>query len=173
MVKVFSLLLSVIAPGTGHLIRRQYLRASGLMLAFVAALDGVIIARWLIKDEGFGASLMTWSLIALAAVWLVAVGHTFYLCFIFNEKRHRRRVEILFTEGQQDYLRGDHEAALAAFRQSVRLEPEDPDVRFYLALAYRALGHTRRARRTLRKCLDIDTKRKWTWEVENILKAMK
>ena len=67
MVKVFSLLLSVIAPGTGHLIRGQYLRASGLMLAFVASLDGIIIARWLVKDEALGPTLMMWSLIALAA----------------------------------------------------------------------------------------------------------
>lgn len=173
--KVLAVLLTALVPGAGHLVRREYLRAAALLLAFVLLVDGIVVGRMLIAPDSpeRGRRIATWSSVGAAGVWLLAMGHIVYVSFLFDEEAHRRRVEVLFCGGQQDYLRGDHEAAAAAFRQVVKLDPEDPDARLYLAAAYRALGRFWRARRQLRKCRSVDVSGKWAWEIAQAMAAMR
>ena len=173
MPTAFSLALTAVVPGAAHLKLRQYLRASALLFFYVLFIDLYIYARWVVTDAEAGALLGAWALLGAAAVWLIGMGHMVYLCFFFDKEAHRRRVEELFLQGQQQYLRGEHRTALDSFRQGVRLAPEDPDMRFYLALAYKALGELRRARRTLRQCRNLDdADRKWHWEIEQLRQEM-
>jgi tetratricopeptide (TPR) repeat protein len=173
--RLLPVLLSAIAPGAGHLVRRQYLRAAALLLTFVVLLDGVAIGLLLVapREPELGHRLALHCGIGAGFVWLVALGHMIYRSYVFDENRQRQRVELLFRQGQQDYLRGDHQAALEAFKQAIKLDREDADLRLYLASTYQALGQRRRARRALRKCLNVDDAGKWTWEVEQALAATK
>lgn len=173
--KLLALLLTVILPGLGHFIIRQYLRASLLLLLFVLLADGTVVGRMLIapRNAELGGQMTLLCAAGAGCIWLAAVAHIFYLNFIFNEKAHRDRIEQLFQQGQQNYLRSQYDEAAAAFRRAVRLDPEDPDVRFYLGCTLREMGLKRKARSQLRKCRILDVQDKWEWEVKDAMAAFK
>ena len=58
-------------------------------------------------------------------------------------------------EGERDAAQGVWESATAAFRNAAQLDPQAPDVRYALALAYEANGNFSQAEAELQKCLRL------------------
>ena len=165
-----ALLVAHIIPGGGHIILGSTMR--GLCIFAVVGLhfDGVVVGLFgpetgissdvLILGSGSFAFLV-WAY-SLYDVWRRAFG------------RYRESLRIVkykhFRTGLIRYLGEDFEGAIREFKSALKLDDEDVDALYYLAVAHLEDGNTRSGMRLLKRCRSLDTQKKWADEVGKFLR---
>ena len=115
----------------------------------------------------------------------VDTGGTFTDCLAVDADGRERRVKVLSSaalRGRVVEALGERRLRIAAAwdgpDQLVRgfgfrlLDRDDVDAHYYLAMACRAGGDRRRARRVLRQCRELDEQNKWAAETDRALRAL-
>ena len=162
--RILSILLTIVLPGAGHLLRRKYLRGVGLLFCLGVCVDGMFFA-WIRLGETSGERYM-YGFIALGAIlWLYALADIIRLARVDREAAQQRKDEHL-RQGLIHYLRDELDQAIAEFRAVLKLDSDDADARFHLAKAYRVAGQLDKASRALRRCRACDEEDKWAAEID-------
>jgi len=64
--------------------------------------------------------------------------------------------EVLLEVGQSYLLKKDYEKAIIKFSEALRINPHDPEVYYYLGLAYEGAGKYPEAVKTYEKTIKLD-----------------
>jgi tetratricopeptide (TPR) repeat protein len=108
-----------------------------------------------------GLAFLVW-VYSLYDVWRRAFG------------RYRESLRVVkykhYRTGLIHYLGGDFEGAAREFKSALKLDDEDVDALYYLAVTYLDNDNTRAGRRLLKRCKALDTQKKWADEVGRYLR---
>ncbi|NUN48698.1 MAG: hypothetical protein HUU15_07705 [Candidatus Brocadiae bacterium] len=159
--------LGFVLPGAGHIVLGRPGRGLWMFfwVAFFAnaALIAPVFDLWGASVDARGC------LVAAGIVWLYAALDLLRLLFW----RHRRKLEEVKREKLLSafgfYLRGEYGRARARLKQILRMDRDDPDAHFHMALTYKREGMPRLAKRHFRLALSLDPGRKWEEEVRKEL----
>ncbi len=161
-------LFSVLVPGGGAILRRKYLKAAVVIIAFLALLECwavLVTVRPLGIPEYASAGVMT---AMLAIVVANAVAEVYHLA----RRRHRSaggKAGDLHSQALSAYIVGDDRKAEELITSALRLDEINPDFVFLKGQIAARMGKARRARRLFRKCASFDEYGKWKWEIEAAL----
>jgi tetratricopeptide (TPR) repeat protein len=136
-----------------------------LFAVFGLAIDGVLLGLY---GPVFGASAD--SLIVGAGLFAILLwGYGLYDVWrkTFGRLREGLRAEEAkhFRAGLVHYLGENLDEATREFLFVLRLDDEDIDALFYLAMTHQRAGRYPHARRLFRKCQALDVWGKWTDEI--------
>ena len=160
-----SLLAALLIPGSGHIILGSTMRGLCIFAVIGLLFDGIVVGLFgpgtgnssdlLILCSGSFAFLV-WAY-SLYDVWRRAFG------------RYRESLRVVkykhFRTGLIHYLGGDFERAAREFRSALKLDDEDVDALYYLAVTSLDNGNTRAGMRLLKRCKALDRQKKWADEV--------
>jgi|UniRef100_A0A7V3RFS7 superkiller protein 3 len=65
-------------------------------------------------------------------------------------------IEVLLEIGQSYLLNKEYEKAISKFSEALKINPHDPEVYYYLGLAYEHVGKLEQAKQMYEKALAID-----------------
>lgn len=157
---------SIAVPGAGQVIIGHSLRGLSIFAVFGLAMDGVVLGFY---GPVFGASadglVMGAGLFAIL-LWCYSLYDVWRRTF--GRMREGRQTEKAkhFRAGLVHYLSKELDEAAREFRFVLRLDDEDLDALFYLAMALHQAGRERRARRLFKRCLALDDLEKWRDEID-------
>jgi len=165
-----AFLVALIIPGSGHIILGSTMRGLCIFAVVGLLLDGIIVglfgpetgisSDFLILGSG-GCAFLVWAY-SLYDVWRRAFG------------RYRESLRVVkykhFRTGLIHYLGGDLERAAREFKNAMKLDDEDVDALYYLAVTFLDNGNTRAGMRLLKRCKVLDMQKKWADEVGKYLK---
>lgn len=162
---------SVLIPGGGAIIRRKYFRAAALIVLFLGLLQVYLLVKAI-----HPAGLPAWTEPAvLAGIIAILAANAAFEAYILVRGRGvdaRARLESLYSQALGAYIRGDDGKASELLRAASRLDGLNADVLFLRAQVAARQGHSRRAGRLFRKCMDFDEKGKWGWETQTALNRL-
>jgi len=162
--RLTPVLLSVIA-GIGHLVEGRDLKGLVLFALFASGLAGTLEGLFLWYGPGKSVVTAVSASVALGA-WVYSLWDILRLSYEpWREKNRLRRKEHI-RRGTIAFLRGEYETAERELLAALRLDPNDPDSLFRLAVLARVRGETGRASRYLRALRRVDLAGKWAWERE-------
>ena len=168
MKKILTLILSFILPGIGHILRGKILMGIVAFLAVVTLLDA-----WAYLEFSTPEPSASWKFGLLAGsyalIWIICQAHMGYLLWIRDPERFHDQKELAFGEGLRYYVVDDIPNAIRQFERVLRIDPSDRDACFHLAVCFSRSGMYRRAKRSFRKCTELDDDRKWAVEIEEEL----
>jgi len=107
---------------------------------------------------------------------------TAWVCSLIETLQFGLERKALGTEADRDahirkgvvsYLKGEFGRAAEEYRKALALDRNDTDARFHLAMALKAQGSHRRARRTLKQCLALDPDTKWYADIHDELENLR
>lgn len=65
-------------------------------------------------------------------------------------------IEVLMEIGQSYLLNKEYDKAIAKFSEALKINPHDPELYYYLGLAYEQFGKLEQAKAMYLKALDLD-----------------
>ncbi len=145
----------------------------GLILAgfFAVVVNVAILSRWVWT----GWLAPTWPpfLAALAVTtWVATMGYTIWWLWRLHPERHRQEIERLFRESLEFYLQGRWSEARGRCEQILARDESDADCLMHLGLIYVRSGRADLARPVFRQCLDLESGRRWSWEIAEALRQL-
>lgn len=163
---------SVLIPGLGQMLMGRPIRGSLFLLGAGLCVDVSAIAWFRLAAVPPTRSALTFGPLVLAALlWLYGIVDAFILARPEAAQVARRRDQH-YRQGLLCFLVDDLEEAEAQFRQAIRLDRDDVDARFHLALTLKARGDLRKARRVLLQCRELDEEKKWRSEIGRELESL-
>ncbi|MFH0964457.1 MAG: hypothetical protein V2A58_10655 [Planctomycetota bacterium] len=163
--RVVYVVLTILFPGLGHLVKGEHLKGVVLGICFALPFSGFLVS-WAVYTEAFHPAFEIVCLCLFAAVWIVAIIDIARRVYFVDESATLKEKERLFREGVEAYLRGDFNRAEEALHALLRVDHDDPDGYFHLAMVFKEKGDLERARKALRRCRSVDDADKWAWEVQ-------
>lgn len=158
-----KLLWSALFPGLGHLLAERHFK--GALLAVLFSITVQTLLMGLVWPESFGTARPAMCGLALA-IW------TYALISLWLGLRHGEHAalagqsEAALMRGIRAMLANDLSAAEKAFRTLLKLDDRDVEGWLYLARTCQLQGQHDRARRFYRVVRNLDSQRKWTWEID-------
>jgi len=165
MKKFFTLVLSALLPGIGHITKGRVAVGIAFFLSVVTLLDCIAYLEFSTPDAP-PAWKETMLLGLLALVWLGCQAHLLYLLHFRDPARHHEEKELAFREGLRYYLLDELPSAIRQFERVLRIDPFDCDACFHLAVCLSRAGMYGRAIRRFKKCTELDDTRKWSDEIQ-------
>lgn len=171
--KRIQLVLTVLLPGSGHILSGRVSRGVILWALFFVAILGSA-ARVVVLNY---AALSDWVLACLtitaAGVWAHAIVDFTDFTFGLGRRPDPDEVEALFRAGLIHYIRDELDEAAAQFSQAAKVTRRNPDAHVNLAHVYALQGDVRAARRSLRRCVRFDEEGQWADDVETLEARLK
>jgi len=150
-------------PGLPQLWWRGDLRALLAALAFAAAVNAILVVTF-IWPEMVPSRLLTFGQLAVSAVWLVSVAHSFRAL-----RRIRQPIsattETWFRQAQEEYLQGHWFEAESLLKKVIRDQARDVDAHLMLAGVYRKSDRHDEAILVLNRLQKLDGATKWALEI--------
>lgn len=159
-------------PGLGHIAIGRCFRGVLLFFGFTFFVNGFIIAPVLWHD-GFGRDISVALACAGSIYWLYATLDFFRIAYWRGLQSVRDSKRRLFLDALTHYLRNDLAAARRELRTILRLDSDDADAYFHLAMTYKAMGARWRARRCFALCRTKDSHGKWSHQIRDELVDLK
>ena len=157
-----TFVLSLLMPGAEQILHGRPLRGVLLYFAFVLTLAVALLRAAYLGTEVWADGPFLIGLAMAVVLWLAAQGLLMRRGYL---QRHRARFAAErnrhFELGVRCYLSNDLGAAAAAFREALRLDPEDADAWFYLEDVLAEAGRTADAQRARKRCAAVDFAGKW------------
>ncbi|MBI3096839.1 MAG: hypothetical protein HYY93_01130 [Planctomycetes bacterium] len=168
---VWKAICTVLAliPGLGHIAIGRCFRGVLLFFGFTFFVNGFIIAPFLWHGDGFGRDISVALACAGSVYWLYATLDFFRIAYWRGLQSVRDSKRRLFLDALTHYLRNDLAAARRELRSILRLDSDDADAYFHLAMTYKAMGARWRARRCLALCRTKDANGKWLHQIREEL----
>jgi len=167
--------ISLALPGCGHIAAGRHLKGLLLFFLFGFAADGVLYgqAKAFLRPDQPTPTVCTLALLLGIGLWAYALADT--VALVRRTRRVAASASVADAHVRQAlvaYLANDLDAASAALRAALRLDPTDADALFYLGVVLARTGRPRHARRFLRRCLRWDRESKWEAEAQAQLRAL-
>jgi tetratricopeptide (TPR) repeat protein len=167
--------ISLALPGCGHIAAGRHLKGLLLFFLFGFAVDGVLYgqAKAFLRPDQPTPTACTVALFLGIGLWGYALADT--VALVRRAGRVAASASVADAHVRQAlvaYLANDLDAASAALRSALRLDPTDADTLFYFAVVLAHTGRPRHARRFFRRCLRWDREGKWEAEVQAQLRAL-
>jgi len=157
---------SMILPGAGQVVIGRSLRGLSIFAVFGLAMDGVVLGLY---GPVFGASadrLVMGAGLSAILLWCYSLYDVWRRTFGRMREGLQTEKAKHFRSGMVHYLSRELDEAAPDFRFVLRLDDEDLDALFYLAMTLHHAGRYRRARRLFRRCLALDDSEKWRDEID-------
>jgi tetratricopeptide (TPR) repeat protein len=160
-------LAGFVVPGAGHVFLGRAPRGIFLFFWFLffvnAWLVAPVLSAWALSPDPKGM------LAAAGVIWLYAVLDLLRILIWRNRKAldDAKRERFLGAFGL--YLRGEYARARQKLKGVLRMDRDDPDAMFHIAMTYKREGIPRLAKRYFRRSLRVDPWRKWEDEVRREL----
>ncbi|MEW6358402.1 MAG: tetratricopeptide repeat protein [Planctomycetota bacterium] len=168
-----AILAALVVPGLGQIILGR--PVNGLfVLASCSFFTLLAVFRLLVGKAAYVCD-DRWLILAIAAggvAWAMGLIETIRLGFRGRTRRTQAERDRHIRSGMTSYLKGEFGQAEAEFEAALKLDPNDGDARFHLAMVQKAQGRHADARRTLKKCLALDENTKWHPEIAEELKQL-
>ncbi|MBI4712576.1 MAG: hypothetical protein HY762_04655 [Planctomycetes bacterium] len=162
--KLLALLLSVFLPGLGQVWLSRYRRGIALFFSVVILLD---LALVIIPFSVPSLSAIIFILWAFAVIiYIYNLNDIIWVVFLRERRSLAEKKKPLFQEGVKFYLANNLDNAAESFRQVLKLDRDDIDVMFYLALVYKNMGKHGNGRRMFNKCSNLDLNNKWKQQIQ-------
>ncbi len=153
-----------LVPGLAHvLVLDRPGVGTAYFLIFMAGVDAVVAARWLL-DVDWAADLLLAGIAVAGLVWLVAFLDMARLAFFRDYEKRAEERRTLAGRGVRAYAAGRLGEARTAFRACLALDARDADALFWYGCIEARRGKRRRARRAFRRCVRHDLDGKWAWQ---------
>ena len=157
--------ITILFPGLGHILKGEHLNGVVISICWSLPLQGFLYSTFVWTDL-FHPAFSTVSLALLAGIWILSIVDISRRLYFVDENATAREKDRLFRESSEAYLKGDLNRAEEALGAMLKLDREDADGHFHLAMILKAKGETEKARRALRRCRSVDDSDKWGWEIE-------
>ncbi len=157
------LLGSVLFPGLGHLLAGRYFK--GALLAVLFSLTVQTLLMGLVWPESFETTRPVMCGLALG-IWTYALLSLWWGLRRAEHTTSTGQSEAVLMRGIRAMLANDLSAAEEAFRGLLRLDDRDVEGWLYLARTCQLQGQHDRARRFYRVVKNLDSRRKWTREID-------
>lgn len=164
MKRKLAIFFSVLFPGVGQIILGRYVNGFFLFAVYTFFLL-LGISRFLVSDTFLGDRALCLAVGAAAAAWACALIETLQVGVGRKSKGTKADRDQHLRSGIVCYLKGEFGRAAEEFEAALALDRNDQDARFHLAMALKAQGSHRKARRALKQCLALDPNTKWYPEI--------
>ncbi|MCE9581234.1 MAG: tetratricopeptide repeat protein [Planctomycetes bacterium] len=155
-------------PGAGHVVVGRISRGVWLFAWFAffanAAAVAPIFAALGARVSPIGCA------VAAGVIWLYAALDLLRILIWRHRKALEEKKREKFLSAFGYYLRGEYSRARAKLRAVLKLDRDDPDAHFHMAMTYKRDGMPRLAKKHFRKSLVLDPWRKWQEEVKRELR---
>ena len=159
------ILMSILFPGLGHIVKGEHAKGVVLSICYGLSLQGFLYSTYVWRLM-FAPAFPAVCLVLAVALWAFALVDISRRLYFVDEDAEARNRDRLFREGLLAYLRGDLPRSEEALVNLLKVDRDDADGCFHLALVYRQKGDVEKARKTLRRCRSADDNDKWEWEIE-------
>ena len=163
--------MTILFPGLGHIVKGENAKGVVLAICWGLSLQGYLYGTFVWREMW-----ETWfsavCLVFAAALWIFAIVDIARRLYFVDEDAAARERDRLFSEAMVAYLQGDLNRAEETLHMMLKMDRDDPDGRFHLAMIYKEKGDSDKARRVLRRCRSVDDADKWAWETEQELASM-
>lgn len=168
MPRRLSIALLSIWPGLAQIWTGQEILGLILASLFAATLNLAILSRFL-WTEAFASGMPAFFAAVAAITWVAALGYTLWWLWRCHPERHREEIDGLYRMAVESYLQGRWDESRRLLEQVLSLDETDADALMQLATLYVRTYQTDLARATFRQCLDLESGRKWEWEIRREL----
>jgi len=160
-----ALLIALVIPGAGQIILGSTLRGLCIFAVIGLLFDGIVVGLFG-PETGISSNFLILGLAGFAfLVWAYSLYDVWRRAF----GRYRESLRIVkykhYRTGLIHYLGGDFDGAIRDFKSVLKLDDEDVDALYYLAVAHLENGNTRAGMRLLKRCKSLDKQKKWADEV--------
>jgi len=168
MLATISLIATVIFPGTGHLLLRQYLKGCVLAGLFAASTDVFLIAAFL-WPGGSRLGLILVSLLIMLAAWVYALVDVVLRLRTLRVHDFQKRKDDLLRAAQVAWLKDGAAEAERLLRAIIAMDECDVEAWVHLGKVLKSRGREEEARRSFRTALHLEGSRRWHWELKREL----
>jgi tetratricopeptide (TPR) repeat protein len=160
-----------LVPGAGHVVLGRIGR--GLWIFFWAAFFAnaaaisPVFRSWGSRVDARGC------LVAFAVVWLYGALDLLRIMMWRRRKALEEKKREKFLSAYGLYLKGEYAKARLRLRAILRMDRDDPDAHFHIAMTYKREGMLRLAKKHFRKSVALDPWRKWAEDVEREMQETK
>jgi hypothetical protein len=142
----------------------------GLILAasFAAVLNLTLVAGW-IWTESFAPGWFGLFAATTACHWSACAGYTLWWVWLRHPERHRAEIDRLFREATESYLQGRWNETRRRLERILAMDDTDADALMQLGALFVRTEQPAMARRTFRRCLELDGGAKWRWEIHQAM----
>ncbi len=163
-----ALIVTVVFPGTGHLLLRRYLKGSVLAALFAAATDLFLITAFLWPGEG-KTGLIVVSLAIMIGVWGYALLDIVSRLKILRQEDFQERKDDLLRTAQVAWLRDENAEAERLLKEILALDDRDVEAWVHLGKVLKSSGRDEEARMSFRTALNLEGSQRWHWELKKEL----
>ena len=171
--KRLQLVLTVLLPGSGHILSGRVSRGVILWALFLAAILGRAACVVVLNHDATSDRVLTCLTVAAAGVWAHAIVDFADLAYGLGRQPDADEVDALFRSGMVHYIRDELDEAAAQFTEAAKLTRRNPDAHINLAHVQALQGDLRAAQRSLRRCARFDEEGKWTDDANTLLENLK
>jgi cytochrome c-type biogenesis protein CcmH/NrfG len=164
----FAVILTLVFPGTGHLLCRRYLRGAVLALLFSAALD-VFVGSVFLLPLLASTALPKVAAGVMAAVWVYALIDVTVRLKSLRASDFQKTKDDMLRAAQVAWLKDDYAEAERLLRRILRTDERDVEAWVHLGKILKAQGREKEARTCFRSALNLDGSDPWRWQLLNEL----
>ena len=159
-----AFIATVIFPGTGHLLRRRYLKGAMLSALFAASVDVFLIASDLF-GQGVTSPVSLVSAALAVGVWVYGLIDLVRMLRLFGAGGFQERKDALLREAQVAWLKDDLTEAERLLRAVLDIDERDVEAWVHLGKVLKSSGRAAEARKCFRSALNLSDSRRWRWEL--------
>ncbi|KPJ55732.1 MAG: hypothetical protein AMS16_03745 [Planctomycetes bacterium DG_58] len=163
-----ALVVTVVFPGTGHLLLRRYLKGSVLAALFAASTDVFLITTFLWPGEGKGGLILV-SLAIMIGVWGYALLDVVSRLKVLRQEDFQERKDELLKAAQVAWLKDENAEAERLLKEIIALDDRDVEAWVHLGKVLKSVGREEEARMSFRTALHLEGSKRWHWELKREL----
>lgn len=162
--KLFALLLSIFLPGLGQVWLSRYRRGIAIFFSVVILLDLALVIIPFSAPSLSAIIFVLWTLAVI--IYIYNLKDIIWIVFLRERRSLTEKKKPIFQEGVKFYLTNNLANAAESFYQVLKLDRDDIDAMFYLALVYKNMGNYNLADRMFSQCSNLDLNEKWKQQIE-------
>lgn len=155
-------------PGLAQIWSGQDVLGMFLALAFAILLNLTLVSRY-IWTEAFAPGWPGVFALLSAFAWGASLAYTLWWVWLCHPERHRVEIDRLYREATEMYLQGRWNEARRRLEAILVRDETDADALMQLGSLFVKTEQPSLARRTFRRCLELDAGAKWRWEIGQAL----
>lgn len=159
-----AVVLTLVFPGTGHLLIRRYLKGVVLAALFAVAVDVFLVSAFLLPFMSRTA-LTPVALAIGAAVWLFALIDLCARLKSLRANEFQKTKDDLLKAAQVAWLKDDTAEAERLLGQILRMDERDVEAWIHLGKVLKSCGRPDEARICFRSALNLDGNDAWRWQL--------
>ena len=159
---VAAFILTIVLPGSGHLLFRRYLRGVVLAVLFAAGLNAFLVAQF-VAPLAATPALMALGLALAALIWAFSALDLALSCRSLHNATFQTQKDEILKAAQVAWLRDEFPEAERLLRELLARDERDIEAWVHLGKVLKALGRESEARICFRSALNLDGSTHWRW----------